>query len=120
MVVPRANRNAIVVLPWFFDRNPFSQSREIITPDAAINADFAKIGAASFIAFEDRFYDIIGSDPIIEKFFDLPEINHEAPNYLPRQNKVFVSGFNETHDCLINLDTEPPTIKNSRVHHFSQ
>lgn len=77
-----------------------------------MNAELAKLAAASFIVYDERFYDVIGPCPIIEKLFTLPEPVHEAPVFLPRQNKVFVSGFNETYDYFIDLNTEPPTIEN--------
>lgn len=76
-----------------------------------MNADLAKIAAASFVAFDDRFFDVIGPNPSLEKLFTLPEQTHEAPNYLPKENKVIVSGFNDTYDYYIHLDTEPLTIE---------
>ncbi|KAF2805282.1 calcium-dependent phosphotriesterase, partial [Mytilinidion resinicola] len=81
------------------------------TSDPAIKAEFAKIGSASFIAFDDRFYNIIGPNSKVEKLVDLPEEMHEAPNYLPKQNKVFMSAYNETYDYLIDPCSEPPTIE---------
>lgn len=81
------------------------------TPDAAINEELAKLAAASFIVYDERFYDVMGRHPKIELLFDLPGV-HEAPVFLPKQNKVFMSGFNETQDYLIDLNDEPPTILN--------
>ena len=67
---------------------------------------------ASFVAFDQRFFDVLGENPLLEKLFDLPEGTHEAPNLLPQQNKVFVSNFNFTYEYLIDLNDEPPTIHN--------
>ncbi|KAF2488788.1 calcium-dependent phosphotriesterase [Lophium mytilinum] len=110
-----------LIADHFVSRTPRNHSRAnhdletqiwgTITPDPTIKAEFTKIQAASFIAFDDRFYDIIGPNPMIEKLFTLPQAMHEAANYLPKQNKVFVSACNETYDYLIDLCTEPPTIK---------
>ena len=82
------------------------------TNSTTLNAELASIGQASFIAFDARFLDIIGPNPTLERLFTLPEGTHEAPNYLPEQNKVFVSNFNYTYEYLVDLNVEPPTIEN--------
>jgi gluconolactonase len=49
---------------------------------------------------------------MLERLFTLPEGTHEAPNFLPKQNKVFVSNFNYTYEYLIDLNSEPPVLQN--------
>lgn len=87
------------------------------TQSHEINGELKSITAASFIAFDIRFFDIIGPSPKLEKLFDLPENQvHEAPNYLAKQNKIFVSNINATYEYLIDLSTEPPQLQNLSSH----
>ncbi|KIV81316.1 hypothetical protein PV11_03508 [Exophiala sideris] len=106
------NQKAANTLPYPFSRDYIGQLWGTTTDNPDVNAELGSIAQASFIAYDRRFFDILGPHPKLEKLFTLPEGTHEAPNYLPAQNKVFVSNFNYTYEYLIDLSSEPPVLEN--------
>lgn len=85
-----------------------------------------KLNATSFVAYDERFFDIIGSDATIEQIQTLPFQVHEAACFIPEQSKLFFvqwgppGGEDGTHDYQYMLDTktnklekiktDPPTV----------
>ncbi|OAL23190.1 hypothetical protein AYO20_11058 [Fonsecaea nubica] len=107
------NQKALATLPFYFERGQMSQVWGTVTASPRVNSELSVLAKASFVAFDSRFFDILGPNPTLEKLFDLPEHNvHEAPNFLPAQNKVFVSNFNHTYEYLVDLSVEPPALQN--------
>lgn len=83
------------------------------------------INASSFVAYDERFFEIIGPDATVEQLQVLPFQVHEAPCHIPGQSQLFFTewgppgGENGTHDYQYLLDlktnnmtvlrTDPPT-----------
>lgn len=84
------------------------------------------IQASNFVAYDERFFDIIGPDATVEKLQTLVFQVHEAPCYLPDTHQLFFAewgpspeGTNSQHDWQYLLDlktnnltrvkTNPPT-----------
>jgi hypothetical protein len=72
-----------------------------------VNWWLAHASNASFIAFDEAFFDIMGPYAICEKLFEVSEGVHEAPVWLSGVNKLLVSPLNQSFQLLIDLNTDP-------------
>jgi gluconolactonase len=112
-IVYISNNLAVIPVPFNYTGGLYLQP---FTTFNVSNASFAHelaIAAnASFLAFDPRFFDILGPNPQIELFFNLSTNVHEAPSYIPEQNAVFFSELETANQFLIELNNTPPTIKN--------
>jgi sugar lactone lactonase YvrE len=82
---------------------------DITVTDPDIEKDLEKISKADFIAFDERFFDVIGSEPTWESLYDLPDGLREAPVYIPQQNTLYFSDQAAGKLIALNLTEEPPT-----------
>lgn len=108
------------VLPYPFDRPVFrgqgspaddAFQRTNVTKDES----FELVRAASFIVFEEkRGLEILGSKPTYEVIFNVSNYIHEAPVYVPEQNKIIFSEFSAAFvpPLVIDLNKSPPTLSN--------
>ncbi|KAJ3572912.1 hypothetical protein NPX13_g4892 [Xylaria arbuscula] len=116
----------LAVIPGTFNRSNFDAPCAAVVSDERVAAINRQINRTSFIAYDERFFDIIGSNATIEKLLDLPFQVHEAPCHIPEQDKLFFvewgppgGGENGGHDYqylldlktneLTELRTNPPT-----------
>ena len=77
--------------------------------DPEVQKDLEKIAKADFIAFDERFFDVLGSEPLLESLYDLPDGLREAPVYIPEQNALYFSDQAAGKLIVLNLTKEPPT-----------
>ncbi|KAH7312318.1 AkeP protein [Stachybotrys elegans] len=119
----------VAVIPGHFNRTVFDAPSAANVSDERVAAINKHINASSFVAYDERFFDIIGPDATVEQLQVLPFQVHEAPCYIPEQSQLFFvewgppGGDNGTHDYQYLLDlktnnltkirTIPPT---SNVH----
>ena len=74
---------------------------------------FHNVARASFLIYDEaRGRKILGSSPRLEFMFQIPNVTHEAPVYVPDTNELYFSRL--THgflpQLLVNLSATPPTI----------
>lgn len=70
---------------------------------------------ASFIVFDKkRGLKILGSNPTNQIIFKVSPYIHEAPVYIPEENKIIFSDFSATFvpPLVIDLNASPPTLSN--------
>jgi gluconolactonase len=96
------------------------------TSDTLIAKEWAYLNTTNFIAYDDRFFDIIGPDAVVEHIEPLAYQSHEAPCYNKKTKQMFFvewgppGGVNGTHDwqylydvesaTLSKIQTDPPTL----------
>lgn len=108
------------VIPYPFDRPVFRGEG-----DPAVDAfqltnvtndeSFELVRAASFIVFDKkRGLKILGSNPTSEIIFNVSYYVHEAPVYVPEQNKLIFSEFSPAFvpPLVIDLNKSPPELSN--------
>ncbi|KAK2030781.1 AkeP protein [Colletotrichum zoysiae] len=116
----------LAVIPGQFNRSVFDAPSAAKVSDTGVAAINQHINQTSFVAYDERFFDIIGSEATVEQLQVLPFMIHEAPCYIPEQSLLFFvewgpppEGGNGTHDWQYVLDvrtnnltkirTNPPT-----------
>ncbi|KAI0536233.1 AkeP protein [Xylaria digitata] len=99
----------LAVIPGTFNRSNFDAPCAAVVSDERVAAINQQINQTSFIAYDERFFDIIGPDATIEKLIDLPFQVHEAPCHTPEQDKLFFYLLDLKTNGLIGLRTNPPT-----------
>ena len=77
------------------------------------NTSFAGVSKADFLVFDQqRGLELLGHNPSYEYVFKLRDAIHEAPVYVPSQNKLYLSqlapGF--VPQLVVDLDHDPPTL----------
>ena len=106
------------VMPYHFFRavdGPNNNSRPFGTASVPKDSSFAQVSQADFLVFDKwRGLDLLGPSPSYEYVFHVSGAVHEAPVYVPSQNKLYLSqlapppGF--LPQLVIDLNTNPPTL----------
>ncbi|KAI4158272.1 MAG: hypothetical protein LQ342_007607 [Letrouitia transgressa] len=102
------------VLPPSFSRdgNPAVGYAGTKVPD---DSSWQLLANASFMIFDQkRGLEILGKSPKIEKVFNVLNVIHEAPVYVPSQNKLYVAQDGppgNLSSLVIDLNVNPPTLK---------
>ena len=113
------NRYA-AVMPYPFDRPAFRGTGSLADDafqrtNVTNDESFELVRAASFIVFDrKRGLKILGSNPTYEVIFNVSNYIHEAPVYVPEQNKLIFSEFSAEFvpPLVIDLNESPPTLSN--------
>lgn len=69
--------------------------------------------AADFLVFDkERGHEILGSNPSYEFMFSVPKVVHEAPVYVPSQNKLYLSQLMPGYlpQLVVDLNESPPKL----------
>ncbi|KAJ4360986.1 uncharacterized protein N0V89_001555 [Didymosphaeria variabile] len=114
------------VLSGSFNRSAMDAPLEGETSDESISKDWSYLNTTDFIAYDDRFFEIIGPDAVVEHIEPLAHQSHEAPCYNKKTKQIFFvewgppGGINGTHDWqylydvnsgnLSKIQTDPPTL----------
>ena len=74
---------------------------------------FHNVAKATFLVYDEaRGREILGSSPVVDFMFQVPNVTHEAPVYVPDTNELYFSRL--THHFLpqlvVNLSVNPPTL----------
>ncbi|KAK8010977.1 AkeP protein [Apiospora arundinis] len=122
-----SNQNPLLaVIPGDFNRSGFDAPSAAKVSDSRVAAINEQINQTSFVAYDTRFFDIIGPDATVEQLQVLPFQIHEAPCYIPETSQLYFvewggpgGGENGGHDYQYLLDlktnilstvrTNPPT-----------
>ncbi|KAK1967054.1 hypothetical protein LY78DRAFT_746723 [Colletotrichum sublineola] len=116
----------LAVIPGQFNRSVFDAPSAAQVSDSRVAAINQHINQTSFVAYDERFFDIIGPEATVEQLQVLPFQVHEAACYIPEKSLLFFvewgpppGGENGTHDWQYILDvrtnnltkirTNPPT-----------
>jgi gluconolactonase len=70
-----------------------------------------EIANAQFIAFDEKFFALIGPKPRLDNMFNLSFSLREAPAYIPSTNTLFISDIGADRQMRINLTEEEPTLE---------
>ncbi|KAI9148148.1 AkeP protein [Paramyrothecium foliicola] len=115
----------LAVIPGRFNRTVFQAPSAGDVSDERVAAINEHINQTSFVAYDQRFFDLIGPNATVEQLQMLPFQVHEAPCHIPEKSQLFFvewgppGGENGTHDYQYVLDlktnnlttvrTNPPT-----------
>ncbi|KAL6918616.1 hypothetical protein FSST1_010111 [Fusarium sambucinum] len=103
---------SLAVLPGHFNRSVFVPFTDSQTSDASVAQELDSLNSTDFVAYDERFFDLLGPDAKIRKLHDLPFQTHEAPCYNPSTKDLFFiewgppGGNNGFHDWQYLLSTE--------------
>lgn len=70
-----------------------------------------EISKAEFIAFDETFFDLIGSKPRLEPMFNLSESLREAPVYVPSSKTLYISDMGAHKQMQIDLSKDDPNME---------
>jgi sugar lactone lactonase YvrE len=84
--------------------------------DERIKKELKEISKAEFIAFDQKFFDLIGSKPLLEPVFNLSLELREAPVYIPSSNLLYISDRGEGKQMRINLTEKEPRLEYVSFH----
>ncbi|CAI6091102.1 unnamed protein product [Clonostachys chloroleuca] len=102
----------IAVLPGAFNRSAMNAIVESETSDEQLSATNEFLNTTNFIAYEERFLDIIGPNAQVQHIHKLAYQSHESPCYNPDLKQLFFAewgppgGQNGTHSWHYLLNTE--------------
>ncbi|KAL9576980.1 MAG: hypothetical protein Q9212_006670 [Teloschistes hypoglaucus] len=105
------------VMPYHFFRNISNGASNPTFASTSVPNDtsFALVDKADFLAFDqERGQEILGSNPSYDFIFHVANAVHEAPVYVPSQNKLYLSQLSPPPGYLpqlvIDLNQHPPTL----------
>ncbi|KAI9748252.1 MAG: hypothetical protein M4579_007276 [Chaenotheca gracillima] len=106
------------VMPYPFFRKPSSDGvyQDTFGSTTVPNdTSFAKVADADFLVFDEkRGLDLLGSNPSYEYVFNVSMAVHEAPVWVPTQNKLYMSQLAPPPGYLpqlvIDLNQSPPSL----------
>ena len=86
---------------------------DVRVEDKQLKQELSEIAKADFIAFDERFFDLIGPRPKLESMFNLSrdESLKEAPVYIPSSNSLFISDIGARKQMRIDLTEKEPTFE---------
>ncbi|KAF4624955.1 hypothetical protein G7Y89_g13217 [Cudoniella acicularis] len=101
------------VLPPSFSRDsdPSVGYTGTVVPD---DPSWSLVAAADFVVFDqERGLELLGGAPKITKVFDVLNVIHEGPVYVPSENKLYVQQDGppgNVSQLVIDLNVDPPTM----------
>ncbi|KAL8942657.1 MAG: hypothetical protein Q9211_001303 [Gyalolechia sp. 1 TL-2023] len=105
------------VMPYHFFRNISNGTSGPTFGSTSVPNDtsFGLIDKADFLVFDQqRGLEILGSNPSYDFVFEVSEAVHEAPVYVPSQNKLYLSQLAPPPGYLpqlvVDLNQDPPTL----------
>jgi hypothetical protein len=109
-----SNNLAVIPVPFnysgFLLNQPFTT--ENVSNTTAFASELKQAQNITFFAFDPRFFDVIGTAPKVELMYNLTGILYEAPAYIADQNILFFSEPGSPHQFYVELNSNPPTLKN--------
>ncbi|KAL9004864.1 MAG: hypothetical protein Q9188_002325 [Gyalolechia gomerana] len=105
------------VMPYHFFRNTSNGTTKPTFGSTSVPNDtsFALVDEANFLVFDQqRGLEILGSNPSYDFVFEVSEAVHEAPVYVPFQNKLYLSQLAPPPGYLpqlvVDLNQNPPSL----------
>jgi gluconolactonase len=113
-VVYIANNLAVIPSPFNYTgsiyANPFTTVN--VTSDASFESELQEAANASFLAFDPRFFDILGPNPKLDLVFNVSQNTHEGPTYIPTENVLFFTQPGSPNQYYVEFNNTPPTLRN--------
>ncbi|KAF2011514.1 calcium-dependent phosphotriesterase [Aaosphaeria arxii CBS 175.79] len=116
---------AVAVIPGSFNRTALQAPHEGDASDPIVREAFSQLNETDFVAYDQRFFHLIGPDATIDHVQELAYQTHEAPCFDQATGNLFFAewgppgGDNGTHDwqyllntrnnSLQKIKTDPPT-----------
>ncbi|KAF4445803.1 calcium-dependent phosphotriesterase [Fusarium austroafricanum] len=103
---------SMAVIPGHFNRSVFVPLTDTEASDPKVAKDLNALNSTDFVAYDERFFDLLGPDAKIRRLHDLPFQTHEAPCYNSKTKDLFFiewgppGGDNGFHDWQYLLNTE--------------
>lgn len=104
-------------MPYHFFRPVFNSTSEPTYGMTSVPNDtsFAQVANADFLVFDrQRGLELLGPNPSYEYVFQVSAAVHEAPVYVPAQNKLYLSQLAPPPGYLpqlvVDLNQKPPTL----------
>lgn len=105
------------VMPYHFARNTSDQTHVYDFKNTSVPSDpsFQLLANASFVIFDqERAMKYLGSSPTYDFMFKVSDAVHEAPVYIPSQNKLYLSQLAPPPGYLpqlaVDLNKNPPIL----------
>ncbi|KAH0541567.1 hypothetical protein FGG08_003979 [Glutinoglossum americanum] len=104
------------VLPYHFYRSPNGTAEDPYgLTSVPADPSFAQVATADFLIFDrSRGLDILGPNPTYKHVFNVSQAIHEAPVWVPKLNKLFLSQLAPPPGYLpqlvVDLNVSPPTL----------
>ncbi|KAJ5749703.1 hypothetical protein N7533_006731 [Penicillium manginii] len=108
---------AFANLPGQFNRTVFDAPWATDTENSILSKTLNHVNTTDFVAYDERFFEIIGADTTIKHIQHLAYQSHEAPCYIPETNQLlFVEwgkpgGDDGIHKWQYLLDIENNTLR---------
>lgn len=99
--------------PFFRDFSNGTNSPPFGSTAVSEDMSFNLVSKADFLVFDQkRGLDILGTKPSYEYVFRVSDAVHEAPVYVPSQNKIYLSSLEPAFlpQLVIDLNRDPPTL----------
>ncbi|KAL3470354.1 hypothetical protein BJX99DRAFT_264285 [Aspergillus californicus] len=109
---------AFATLPGHFNRTMFTAPWASDVTDSALSETLAYVNTTDFVAYDPKFFDIIGADATVEHVQKLAYQSHESPCYNKETNQLFFvewgppGGDAGVHSWQYLLDVETNTLRN--------
>ncbi|WZH48579.1 Calcium-dependent phosphotriesterase [Fusarium acuminatum] len=103
---------SLAVLPGHFNRSVFVPFTDSEVSDSSVAKDLDYVNSTNFVAYDERFFDLLGPDAKIRQVHQLPFQTHEGPCYNPVTKDIFFiewgppGGNDGFHDWQYLLNTE--------------
>ncbi|OGM47435.1 hypothetical protein ABOM_002642 [Aspergillus bombycis] len=103
---------SFAVMAGEFNRSAFVAQTKSETSDPEVTKALEYLNSTDFVAYDERFFDLIGPEASIRRLHDLPFQTHEAPCYNPSTKELFFiewgppGGDDGSHDWQYLLNTE--------------
>ncbi|KAL2202217.1 hypothetical protein CC79DRAFT_1345291 [Sarocladium strictum] len=97
---------SVAVLPGAFNRSAMQAPLEGQIQDKTIAKEWNFLNTTDFIAYDERFFDIIGPKAQVQHIETLAYQTHEAPCYISKTKQYLCDTETET---LSKIQTDPPT-----------
>ncbi|KAK5129237.1 hypothetical protein LTR16_002321 [Cryomyces antarcticus] len=105
------------VMPYHFFRDPPNITADVTLGQTSVSNDtsWVRVGSADFLVFDQqKAMQILGPKPTYEYVFHVSGAVHEAPVYVPAQNKLYMSQLAPPAGYLpqlvVDLNANPPTL----------
>lgn len=104
---------SVIPYPFFRPVSNGTSNPDFKSTSVPGDLSFAEVGTADFLVFDRaRGLELLGSNPTYDHVFKVNSAVHEAPVYVPSQNKLYLSqlepGF--LPQLVVDLNHNPPTL----------
>lgn len=89
------DRSKLDVIHGEFNRSIWSSPWNQTLSNGLSHSEYQTVLSTPFVAYDQKFLEIIGRQPTIKKLMDLDQHIHEAPSFIPDTNELFFTAWGE-------------------------